>query len=232
MITLLPSPQNYLQWYDDVWLQNWFNYIVNLSQDSIFSSTASWQWNDFWTWADLVYNGVSFAWALVPLPEWVFPSTSLFPTRRKKFVNTWYNNGTSRTGFAKANFILNKKMDAGSNTWWTNLTVTIQTEQIVVNAGWSPSISWVATTCILKKVSTWGTITTLKTLSLVNTSTNGTTINYTYSDSTAIWSISAWDVLYIEYTISFNGGVHNNLGDSETVSIVTTGQNNLFASIP
>ena len=238
MLTLLPTSPNYLQWYDDIWTQKWFNYIATLSMDSSFNTTASSTWNDFVNWADMIYNAVSFAWHLLPIAESVFTSTASFPTKRKKIINTGYNSWGARTGlFMRANFLLNKNMDAGSNVWWTNLVVTIPLEIIINQISGASGFSAITPTCILKKVSTWWTITTLKTLTLVNSwsvNIGGQNLmnNYTFSDSTWIWSISAGDVLYVEVTVTGTGGAHTNSGDSETVSIITTGTNNLFASIP
>lgn len=47
MIVLNPTPPDYLSGFDDIGLQNWFNYIIQLSMDSDFSSTGSTQENGF-----------------------------------------------------------------------------------------------------------------------------------------------------------------------------------------
>lgn len=233
MITLSPVPPGYLPWFDDVGLQNWFNYILNLSMDSTFSAAWSTQGNDFGNGAEIVYNAVSFSWHILPCAEGTFVQSTNFPTRRKKIINTGYNNGVARTGlFVKANLLLNKKMASGTSTWGSQLTVTIPTEQLLASPGGPVGFGSLTHTCILKKVSTGGTITTLKTLTLVNTTTVGNLVYYTFSDATAIGTINAGDVLYVEYTATFTGGAHTNSGDSETYSIITSGVNNIFASIP
>lgn len=98
--------------------------------------------------------------------------------------------------------------------------------------GGPAGISALTHTCILKKVSTGGTITTLKTLTLIGTMTNGTRVVYTFSSGTAIGSISAGDVLYVEYTATFTGAAHTNNGDREQYALITAGLDTMFASIP
>ncbi len=202
---------------------------------SQFDSTWSTQENGFALGAEVVYQSISFAWHILPVPEGAFNITpwTTIPTRRKKMNVTNYNNGVARTWQAvKCNFLLNKKMDAWSSNWWTWLQVTIPLELVASGAGaW---ISALTHSCILKKISTGWSVTTLKTLTLVSTTKDAVTgiTYYTFSDNTGIGTINAGDVIFLEYTVTYTAGAHTNTGSVSNVSIITNWSNNLFASIP
>lgn len=227
MITLNPTLPWYLPWFDDVGTNNWFQYILNLSMDSFVDSSWSNQLNDFPMGAEITYKTIPFAGIILPLPNGLFVDNARFPTRRKTLRNTGYDNGVARTDQQiKCNFLLNKKFDAGTSQWWSDLSVTIPVEE----SGWAPTVN--SHSCILKKVNTAGTVSTLKTLTLTSTTTSWIVRNYTFSDATPIWALSAWDVLFIEYVLTFTAPWFTNSWYYTTLSIITNGQNNLFASIP
>ena len=87
--------------------------------DTQYDSTGSTQENGFALGANIVYNSISFAGLLLPIPEgsYIIPGTTI-PTRRKKMNVTGYNTGVARTAQSiKCNFLLNKKFDAGTSQW-------------------------------------------------------------------------------------------------------------------